>query len=1069
MAFKTIILTGAGTWTVPSDWNNAWNTIYAIGAGGSGTKYGGGGGGACAFTENFFANPGDTLTYSAPLTSLVAHSDGADAWLSRTGSAPVSAKQGILAKGGKKAILNGGRAGGLASESIGETKFSGGNGIATGSTAKAGGGAGGSAGPNGAGANGIAAQGNLYGGAGGACNGGAVPTGATEIVEGATLYIGGLNRYGQRFNGSGGNSGQYGVLDFLFTSTETGVRAGPIGGDGGLNPGGGLSSGGGDWGTNPQCFMSGVMIDTPQGKIKIEDLKEDDLVYAFDIGTNKNYSTELHPKKITKTIKTTLDKVRLYTITHEFGTFQATNNHKVLTSSKEEPYVEVESLNIGDILYTADGNKSKIIGIFAETLFKTTVYDIVVDDYHTFVADNIRVHNPDLFTARSKKYIEAGGGGGGIYRLVDVQDGNIIRTQEVSDLQFSPGGDAIIVIVYMPTTSVKTVIFTGTGGTWTVPSDWNNLYNRIYGIGAGGGATSTINSGGGGGYAQLNNYLLNPGDVTYWSAPLPDTFTGNDAWFNRVTNALPTDISQGLVARGSRGEAGGGNSQSIVNIGDKTYVGGNGSSSLYAGGGGAAGPSGPGGIGGGNPSGQSPNLGGGGGGGANNGENGGNSATAAGANGGNNVAGTGGGIGATSGTVAGTPGSNGGGGGGGYYNGTFGSGNFEAGGFGGTQSIWTQSQSVAGSTTAAGSSVGPTGGTGAWAGYPAGAEGPGFLDQNNRATGFGSGGGAGVAKGGGAVIVVQYVPITSFKTIFITSTQNFIVPPDFDRNRNVIFAIGPGGNAIINGGGGAGGSFAQMNNIDLVPNLSYRANVDPNGDTWFRINPANLNAPTGTNEGLLAKRGGNALSGTGGSVAALSANFGHLINTGGAGGNGGDNVYYGGGGGAGGPNRSGGRGGNGLSFAGGGGGGADGLDGQNAFTSPVRTAGRGGHNRFGYGGGNAATASSPALNAQDGNYGGGGGGGAGGASGTNTFDNGGNGSIQRLFVEVLNGVITETVGGPSGGGGGAGKDGGIISVGGSASFGGGAGAGRTLGTPGSGLIVILYQPRGVQGNMILMF
>jgi len=58
MAVVRIFLTatGAGTWTVPNDWNSANNTIECIGGGGSGNSGGartaGGGGGAYAKKSN---------------------------------------------------------------------------------------------------------------------------------------------------------------------------------------------------------------------------------------------------------------------------------------------------------------------------------------------------------------------------------------------------------------------------------------------------------------------------------------------------------------------------------------------------------------------------------------------------------------------------------------------------------------------------------------------------------------------------------------------------------------------------------------------------------------------------------------------------------------------------------------------------------------------------------------------------------------------------------------------------------------------------------------------------------
>ena len=82
---------------------------------------------------------------------------------------------------------------------------------------------------------------------------------------------------------------------------------------------------------------------------------------------------------------------------------------------------------------------------------------------------------------------------------------NNVTNVTTPSTSFLPGGPPVIVIQYMPITALKTVVLTGQNGTWTVPADWNNLYNRIYGIGGGGGSntgsteTTVVNYSGGSG------------------------------------------------------------------------------------------------------------------------------------------------------------------------------------------------------------------------------------------------------------------------------------------------------------------------------------------------------------------------------------------------------------------------------------------------------------------------------------------------------------------------------------------------------------------------------------------
>jgi hypothetical protein len=358
MALKTIILTGSGTWTVPADWNNAWNSIHAIGGGGAGTRQGGGGGGAYATTENFYFNPGDVAYYSA--VSITAKSDGNPAWFSRTNQEPSAVSQGIKAAGGR---LGNVRTGGSASSCIpsGLPSRSGGNGAAIStSTARAGAGGGGAGGPNGNGAAGRVNNGNIAGGGGGAANGGSEPDGTQYTVDIAgstvTYMVGGRNRNNNvrrvdaitalpATEGAGGDSSTTGSLDLLWAD-ESGKYTGPTGGGGGNNPGQETPNSSGDppWAGNPVCFLKGTLIDTPDGRIKIEDLKEGDFVYSFDIGKNKkNFSAKLKPKKILRTIKTESKTFKFITIVHEFGTFKSTNNHKILTIHTNE---NISSSNI---------------------------------------------------------------------------------------------------------------------------------------------------------------------------------------------------------------------------------------------------------------------------------------------------------------------------------------------------------------------------------------------------------------------------------------------------------------------------------------------------------------------------------------------------------------------------------------------------------------------------------------------------------------------------------------------------------------------------------------------------
>ena len=185
--------TGAGTWTVPSNWNNASNSIEVLG-GGAGGNSGGGtkGPGGGAYSKVVNQTISGSIAYSVGVGGTVG--SGGDTWFGNAayGSAIVAAKGGTIS------------AGGAAASGIGTTKYSGGNGESSYNNS-AGGGA---AGPNGNGNNGggYASGGSAdagFGGAGGYAGAGSPGT-EWDASHGCGGGGGGSNI------GAGGPGGLYG-------------------------------------------------------------------------------------------------------------------------------------------------------------------------------------------------------------------------------------------------------------------------------------------------------------------------------------------------------------------------------------------------------------------------------------------------------------------------------------------------------------------------------------------------------------------------------------------------------------------------------------------------------------------------------------------------------------------------------------------------------------------------------------------------------------------------------------------------------------------------------------------
>lgn len=170
-----IFLTSGTTWTVPVDWNSQDNTIEVIGSGGFGFDCGGvgsvgGGGGGYSKIGNFSAAPGASIAINFTLNDSTG--TGAHVWFGSSGT--------VFAAGGHDGVgslvCTGGAVkgqGGQASDGVGTTKFSGGDGGSGSGGGSGTGSGGGAAGPHGAGGttsvdSGIGGAGDAgFGGAGG--------------------------------------------------------------------------------------------------------------------------------------------------------------------------------------------------------------------------------------------------------------------------------------------------------------------------------------------------------------------------------------------------------------------------------------------------------------------------------------------------------------------------------------------------------------------------------------------------------------------------------------------------------------------------------------------------------------------------------------------------------------------------------------------------------------------------------------------------------------------------------------------------------------------------------------
>ncbi len=152
-------------------------------------------------------------------------------------------------------------------------------------------------------------------------------------------------------------------------------------------------SGGGGGG----CFFGSTLIKTPNGDRPINDLKEGEKVLSFD---DKG---EIHEAKILKVHRHLAEEIWDYKFWGNKGVI-ATPNHWVL--NQFNAFVGIGTLGPDDCIVDINGHLLPLIK--SRKIGTGTVYNLTVENQHTFIAGDIRVHNAGLGTG-----IQGAGGGGG--------------------------------------------------------------------------------------------------------------------------------------------------------------------------------------------------------------------------------------------------------------------------------------------------------------------------------------------------------------------------------------------------------------------------------------------------------------------------------------------------------------------------------------------------------------------------------------------------------------------------------------------------------------------------------
>tara|TARA_Y100000004_G_scaffold59541_1_gene66316 strand:- start:475 stop:4215 length:3741 start_codon:yes stop_codon:yes gene_type:complete len=150
-------------------------------------------------------------------------------------------------------------------------------------------------------------------------------------------------------------------------------------------------------GSGGGCFTGDTLVSTPDGQVKIAELKVGSEVISFDDKGNT------HVAKVLKVHIHENEQVYRYGFWGD-EYVDATPNHWVL--NQYNAFVAIGSLGFDDCLVDVMGHLRPITS--REDLGTATVYNLTVERQHTFIANNIRVHNAGI----GQRIAGAGGGGG---------------------------------------------------------------------------------------------------------------------------------------------------------------------------------------------------------------------------------------------------------------------------------------------------------------------------------------------------------------------------------------------------------------------------------------------------------------------------------------------------------------------------------------------------------------------------------------------------------------------------------------------------------------------------------
>ncbi|MCH7729718.1 MAG: Hint domain-containing protein [Planctomycetes bacterium] len=129
------------------------------------------------------------------------------------------------------------------------------------------------------------------------------------------------------------------------------------------------------------CVARGTSVETPSGPKPIEQIREGDLVWGYDLAKNKPVVA-----KVTATIVSAANE------TLRFGDLRVTGNHPVYANGQ---WTDAVNLSEKDKLLGKDLHWREV-GVIRVIAGKVDVFDLTVDGAHNFFAGGVLVHNKSI-------------------------------------------------------------------------------------------------------------------------------------------------------------------------------------------------------------------------------------------------------------------------------------------------------------------------------------------------------------------------------------------------------------------------------------------------------------------------------------------------------------------------------------------------------------------------------------------------------------------------------------------------------------------------------------------------